>query len=71
MRRAAMTSGKRIVCGEHPGESAEDLVFLRDLIEMGALRSVIDRSYPLEEMVEAHRYVDRGHKNGNVVITIA
>lgn len=68
---AKMTSGKKLMLGENPPDTAEDLIFLKDLIEAGKLKPVIDRRYPLEEAMEAHRYVDTGRKRGNVIITVA
>ena len=50
-------------------ERTKDLLLIRELLEAGTLAPVIDRSYPLEQTAEAHRYVDGGHKRGNVVIT--
>jgi NADPH:quinone reductase-like Zn-dependent oxidoreductase len=63
-------SGKRVRAGAAP-DRLDDLLYIRDLLARGAFRPVIDRSYPLERIVEAHRYADSGHKRGNVVITVS
>ncbi len=62
--------GTYVKVGAEGDVSIDDFYFLKDLVEKGKIKTVIDRTYPLEQIVEAHRYVEKGHKKGHVVITI-
>ncbi|MBW1855757.1 MAG: NAD(P)-dependent alcohol dehydrogenase, partial [Deltaproteobacteria bacterium] len=69
-KKALTPNGKFITTRGIFTSRTDDLVFLKELMEAGKFKAVIDRRYPLEKIVEAHRYVETGHKKGNVVITV-
>ena len=69
-KRSLKTNGSYVSTRSPTKENIENLIKLRELIEAGKIKAVIDRRYPLENIAEAHGYVDKGHKKGNVVINV-
>jgi NADPH:quinone reductase-like Zn-dependent oxidoreductase len=67
----SMRRGKRVVVGFSSGNSKDDLLLIKRLVEAGRIRPVVDRTYRLQEIVVAHRYVETGRKRGGVALSVS
>lgn len=65
-----LTTGKKLILSQNSPETPEALNFLKKLVEAGKLVVVIDRYYEFEEIVQAHKYVEKGHKKGNIAMKL-
>ncbi|MEO8608218.1 MAG: NAD(P)-dependent alcohol dehydrogenase [Chloroflexota bacterium] len=65
----AQFGGQKVICALS-GETKEDLLFVKELVESGKIKTIVDRCYPLEQAADAHRYIEAGHKQGSVILTV-
>ena len=70
MLRTSRSDGKKVICALS-SENRDDLLKVQELIEAGAITSIVDQSFPIERAADAHRYVEQGHKKGHVVLDLA
>jgi NADPH:quinone reductase-like Zn-dependent oxidoreductase len=66
-----LSTRRKLLLGGNSAETAEALAEIKGLVEAGNLKAVIDRCYPFDKMIEAHHYVGKGHKRGNVSVTLS